>query len=45
LRLTEPQSGLSLEKKLSSADKVVQQRKKLWVAFEAALSRIELAAA
>ena len=45
LRLTEPQSGLSLEKKLAPADKVVQQKEKLFRAFEAALARIELAAA
>jgi hypothetical protein len=45
LRLTEPQSGLSLEKKLLPADTVVRQKKKLLHAFEAALSRIELAAA
>ena len=45
LRLTEPQSGLSLEKKLSSSEKVVLQKEKLLRAFEAALSRIELAAA
>ncbi|HEV2330092.1 MAG TPA: hypothetical protein VGY56_15020 [Verrucomicrobiae bacterium] len=45
LRLTEPQSGLSLEKKLSPAEPVVRQKKQLRQAFEVALSRIELAAA
>ena len=45
LRLTEPQSGLSLEKKLAPADKVVGQKEKLFLAFEAALTKIELAAA
>lgn len=44
LRVTEPQSGLSLEKKLSPADPIVRQKKQLRQAFEAALSRIELAA-
>lgn len=42
LRLTEPQSGLSLEKKLSPADAVVRQKEKLLVVFEAALARAEL---
>ena len=45
LRLTEPQSGLSLEKKLAPTDAVVRQKKKLLQAFEAALARVELAAA
>jgi hypothetical protein len=45
LRLTEPRSGLTLEKKLAPADAVVRQKEKLLRAFEAALSRIELAAA
>lgn len=44
LRLTEPHSGLSLEKKLSPADAVARQKEKLSRAFEAALARIELAA-
>ncbi len=39
LRLTEPQSGLSLEKKLSPADAVVRQKEKLLGVFEAALAR------
>lgn len=45
LRLTEPQSGLALEKKLAPADAVVRQKEKLLRAFEAALSRIELSTA
>jgi hypothetical protein len=45
LRLTEPQSGLSLEKKLAPADAVVRQKEKLFRAFEAVLARVELAAA
>ena len=45
LRLTEPQSGLSLEKKLAPEDAVVRQKEKLLRAFEAALDRVELAAA
>jgi hypothetical protein len=45
LRLTEPQSGLALEKKLAPADAVVRQKEKLLRAFEAALARVELAAA
>ncbi len=43
LRLTEPQSGLALEKKLAPADAVVRQKEKLLGAFEAALARVELA--
>ncbi|MGA3182608.1 MAG: hypothetical protein ABSF38_19955 [Verrucomicrobiota bacterium] len=42
LRLTEPQSGLSLEKKLSPADAVVRQKERLMGVFEAALARAEL---
>jgi len=42
LRLTEPQSGLSLEKKLSPADAVARQKEKLLGIFEAALERAEL---
>jgi len=45
LRLTEPQSGLSLEKKLAPTDAVVRQKETLLRAFEAALDRVELAAA
>ena len=42
LRLTEPQSGLSLEKKLSPADAVARQKERLLGVFEAALERAEL---
>ncbi len=45
LRPTEPRSGLSLEKKLAPADAVVRQKEKLLRVFEAALARVELAAA
>ena len=45
LRLTEPQSGLALEKKLAPEDAVVRQKEKLLRAFEDALARVELAAA
>jgi hypothetical protein len=45
LRLTEPKSRLSLEKKLAPADAVVRQKEKLLSAFEAALARAELSAA
>ena len=37
LRLTEPQSGLALEKKLAPANAVVRQKEKLLRAFEAAV--------
>ena len=45
LRLTEPQSGLSLEKKLDSKQPVVRQKERLLGVFEAALARAELHAA
>jgi hypothetical protein len=45
LRLTEARSGLALEKKLAPKDAVVPQKEKLLRAFEAALARVELAAA
>jgi hypothetical protein len=45
LRLTEPRSGLSLERKLASGDAVVRQKEKLLSAFEAALTRAEFSAA
>jgi len=45
LRLTEPQSGLSLEKKLDPKLPVVRQKERLLGVFEAALARAELAAA
>ena len=41
LRLTEPQSGLSLEKKLDSQRSVVRQKEQLLGVFEAALARSE----
>lgn len=42
LRLTEPLSGLSLEKKLSADDAVVRTKEKLLGVFEAALAWAEL---
>jgi hypothetical protein len=45
LRLTEPQTGLSLEKKLDDSLPVVRQKKRLLDVFEAALVRTELSAA
>ena len=45
LRLTEPRSGLSLEKKLAPADAGVLQKEKLLSAFQAALARVELSVA
>jgi len=45
LRLTEPQSGLSLEKKLAPSDAVVRQKENLLRVFEAALARAEALAA
>jgi hypothetical protein len=42
LRLTEPRSGLTLEKKLAPTDAVVRQKEQLLRAFEAALARAEL---
>ena len=44
LRLTEPQSGLSLEKKLDAKQPVVRQKQRLLGVFEAALARAELSA-
>ena len=41
LRLTEPQSGLSREKKLDSQRSVVRQKEQLLGVFEAALARAE----
>jgi hypothetical protein len=41
-RLTEPQSGLSLERKLDPARPVIDQKKQLLSAFDAALARAEL---
>ena len=45
LRLTEPLSGLALEKKLDPMQPVVRQRERLFSVFEAALARAELSAA
>jgi hypothetical protein len=42
LRLTDPRSGLSLEKRLTSSDVVVRQKERLLRVFEAALARAEL---
>jgi hypothetical protein len=39
LRLSDPASGLSLEKKLDSRQPVVRQKERLRRAFEAALAR------
>ena len=38
LRLTDPQSGLSLEKKLNPTDAVVRQKQRLLQVFNAALA-------
>ena len=45
LRLTEPLSGLALEKKLDPQQPVVRQRERLFSVFEAARARAELSAA
>ena len=45
LRLTEPLSGLSLEKKLDPRQPVASQKEKLLGVFDAALTRAELIAA
>jgi len=45
LRLTDPQSGLSLEKKLNPADAVVRQKDRLLQIFDAALARAEIVGA
>jgi hypothetical protein len=45
LRLTEPQSGLALEKRLDPRKPIASQKEKLFAVFEAALARAELAAA
>ncbi len=44
LRLTEPQSGLSLEKKIDPQKPVARQKEKLLGVFDAALARAELTA-
>ncbi len=45
LRLTEPHSGLSLEKKLDPKQPVVRQKKQLLSVFEAALARAQFSPA
>jgi hypothetical protein len=45
LRLSEPQSGLALEKRLDPQKPLVSQKKKLMGVFEAALAREALATA
>ena len=45
LRLTEPESGVSLEKKLDPRQPVVRQKTKLLSMLEAALARADTAAA
>jgi hypothetical protein len=45
LRLTEPKSGLVLEKKLDARKPIAGQKEKLFRVFEAAIARAELAAA
>jgi hypothetical protein len=45
LRLTEPMTGLALEKKLDPQKPVVGQKEKLLDVFEAALARADVAAA
>jgi hypothetical protein len=45
LRLSEPQSGLSLEKKLDANQPLVRQKEQLVGVFEAALACAELLAA
>jgi hypothetical protein len=42
LRLTDPLSGLSLEKKLKPSEAVVRQKDRLLQVFDAALARAEL---
>jgi hypothetical protein len=42
LRLTDPRSGLSLEKKLRPSEAVVRQKDRLLLVFDAALARAEL---
>ena len=45
LRLTDPTSGLSLEKKLDAQQPVVGQKERLLGVLEAALARAELSVA
>jgi hypothetical protein len=42
LRLTDPQSGLSLEKKINQTEALVRQKERLLQVFEVALARAEL---
>ncbi len=42
LRLTDPQSGLSLESTLKTSEAVVRQKDRLLQIFDAALARAEL---
>lgn len=42
LRLTDPLSGLCLEKKLEAAEPVVRQKERLLQVFEAALARADV---
>ena len=42
LRLTEPQSGLTLEKTLDPKQSILRQKNQLFSVFEAALARAEL---
>jgi hypothetical protein len=44
LRLTEPESGLTLEKKLDPRTPVVRQKERLLGVFEAALAKASLVA-
>ena len=44
-RLTEPQSGLTLEKKLDPKEPVVRQKERLLGVFDAALARAEAVSA
>jgi hypothetical protein len=45
MRLTEPESGLSLERRLNDQLPVARQKKSLLDAFEAAISQVQLNAA
>jgi hypothetical protein len=42
VRLTDPQSGLSLEEKLTPTEAVARQKDRLLQVFEAALNRADL---
>ena len=45
LRLTDPQTGLSLEKKLNPADAVISQKERLLEVFAAALTHAQIVGA